>query len=59
MLRNVGGEFAESGKVQSGGVEKNGAMSRGGSSGEDIKKGGFSGAAWADNGENLRRMRCE
>lgn len=59
MLRDVGGEFTEGGRVERGGVEEDAAVGRGGAGGEDVKEGGFSGSAWADDGEDLRRVGCE
>lgn len=38
MLRDVGGEFTEGGRVKRGGVEEEGAVGWGGTGGEDVEE---------------------
>lgn len=56
VLGDVGGEFTVGRRGDGVGVEEEGAGGGGCSSGEDVEEGGFSGAAWADDGEDLGRV---
>lgn len=58
LLRDIGREFPVSGREERGGVEEESAVGRESACGEDVEEGGFAGAAWAHDGEDLGRVGC-
>lgn len=56
VLGDVGGEFAEGGGEERGGVEEESAVRREGVGGEDVEEGGLTGTARAHHGQDLGRV---